>query len=570
MSDPPPSKRRRDENEVTALQDELQSTEDDKVAFVYTGQPIPRNITDLSVDPSVRRIEDQAFEDYFQLCSVSIPPAVEEIGKQAFKLCFSLVDVRLHQGLKSIGTEAFAECNALVDIDLPTGLTAIGDSTFSECQSLLTVRMPTTVETIGNAAFCNCKSLVNIRLHEGLKRIGKEVFRNCKALLDIEIPQGINAIKTRSFYGCRSLRTISMPNTVEMIGDCALYGCVSLVDAQLGSGVKRIGCEAFDKCRALSAIALPLSLEVLEERAFRGCKNLRGIEFLSAGINIRSASDCFENCTDLVNAVLPVEYVGYGSLADNTFSGCHFLQDLFEDGSDWLRGRFSNLPIHNACYESAITRVDELNRILDDSSSDLLDDSLLIDAFEMTPFHILATSASLRLDLLECLLDSYPMDILGFKDKNENTMMDYLLIHSSSRAVPLLQMVLNTAVVNRISTWHPRGNWGSHLFLLAEKIPWNGDLEGRREHTRDFLSPVGDYTRVEMTSLLELAVWKMKMNSERVEETPSNSVGRESCRCQSGAGVVIENVFGFLWDEEEDWIDTALSLFPLCSYESIC
>jgi len=93
-----------------------------------------------------------------------------------------------------------------------------------------------------------------------------------------------------------------------------------------------------------------------------------------------------------------------------------------------------------------------------------------------------------------------------------------------------------------------------------------GDLTTRRKLMDDFWESVGYCQRVETTSLVELALWNMKMTSVVQKEEPeiNNGQYRESCRCRSGAGVVIENVFGYLWDGESI-TNTALSIFPLVS-----
>jgi hypothetical protein len=43
----------------------------------------------------------------------------------------------------------------------------------------------------------------------------------------------------------------------------------------------------------------------------------------------------------------------------------------------------------------------------------------------MTPFHVLLSAANCRLDLLQVLLDALPPNVLGWKDVNENTAIEY-------------------------------------------------------------------------------------------------------------------------------------------------
>lgn len=68
-----------------------------------------------------------------------------------------------------------------------------------------------------------------------------------------------------------------------------------------------------------------------------------------------------------------------------------------------------------------------------------------------------------------------------------------------------------------------------------------------------------------MTSLMELSLWKVRLSIPR-KGASENDVGyRESCRYQCGSDVVVNNVIGFLWDDNESETCTALSVYPLCS-----
>mmetsp|Transcript_31414 Transcript_31414/g.75749 ORF Transcript_31414/g.75749 Transcript_31414/m.75749 type:complete len:144 (+) Transcript_31414:1092-1523(+) len=132
-------------------------------------------------------------------------------------------------------------------------------------------------------------------------------------------------------------------------------------------------------------------------------------------------------------------------------------------------------------------------------------------------------------------------------------------------------MVLQKAVVDTISEWGVTEKCTSELDHRLEAIEKSegggGDLTTpRRRRMDDFWESVGYCQRVETTSLVELALWNMKMTSVVQKEEPeiNNGQYRESCRCRSGAGVAIENVFGYLWDGESR-TNTAISIFPLVS-----
>lgn len=61
-----------------------------RIDFIYTGQDnadIPRNITHLRIDSSIKTIGEEAFKDCSQLVEVDLCENVEVIEKGAFQKC---------------------------------------------------------------------------------------------------------------------------------------------------------------------------------------------------------------------------------------------------------------------------------------------------------------------------------------------------------------------------------------------------------------------------------------------------------------------------------------------------
>ncbi|CAJ1960278.1 unnamed protein product [Cylindrotheca closterium] len=72
------------------------------------------------------------------------------------------------------------------------------------------------------------------------------------------------------------------------------------------------------------------------------------------------------------------------------------------------------------------------------------------DAYEMTPLHVLATSATLRLDLLQVRLDNdCPLEVLSQRDDHGSTMLHYLLKNGSLGSVALIRLVLQKAILEK-------------------------------------------------------------------------------------------------------------------------
>ena len=95
-----------------------------------------------------------------------------------------------------------------------------------------------------------------------------------------------------------------------------------------------------------------------------------------------------------------------------------------------LKERFDKFPIHEKCYHSSDTTLDEL-RVEVDSSSLIEGNKCewkdhVTDSFGMTPFHVLLSAASCPIDLLQLLLQTYPSFVLDWKDILDRHAIDYL------------------------------------------------------------------------------------------------------------------------------------------------
>ncbi|CAJ1952318.1 unnamed protein product [Cylindrotheca closterium] len=542
---------------------------EDPISFVYLGQPskdIPRHVIHVTMDPSVQRIENNAFQNCTSLCSLVLSKTIEKIGKWAFSGCSNLSHIQWNaQGLlNSIGSQSFQTCSSLVQLDLPHGLVRIENDAFFGCESLRSVNIPKTVESIGTMAFCGCFELVDVNLQEGLKVIGSQAFRSCTSLVDINLPNGLKLIGKSTFCWCKSLGSVVIPETVEIIEAEAFRSCSALVDVRFPGELRYIGKSAFKDCRALSAFALPVSLEEIDSFAFCSCISLIGVG-VPSGMKAKFGKGCFNGCIALATISIPKSYT---ALYNTAFSGCYIL----ERGDVEKRlamDRFADLPVHDVCYNSSLATVDDLARALDScsSSSNILEDRYLKDAFGLTPFHVVATLPNDRVDMMDCLLDRYPSEFLLIQDENGMTMMDYLLKQTSNQAVPLTQLFLQKGLVDRI--WTLEGKWRLEVSLRIQAMQRDDDNDHgtmtTRQRIRDILEYVGHCMRIEMTSLVELSLWKARMDIAGNEGSAKDHGHRDSCRYQRGAEVLLDNVVGYLWGANESEVCTALSIYPVCS-----
>lgn len=561
----------------------------DHILVIYTGQPkekIPRTVTHVTVDPSCERIEDHAFENCAHLAQVSLSTSVKVIGHSAFRKCTLLNSISIPSSLENIGDCAFESCDCLTSMDFPScsengsGLKSIGRRAFRWCQSLERVSIPHTVENIGTDAFHWCPLLMEVSLVSGLKTIGEGAFAHCVDLSSLQLPSTLAAVGMCAFHSCESLIhvdiaetklewtpyatfskccsliSITLPKTLKIIGKCTFFECKSLVDVRFEEGLKNIATKAFSECRALCGIDLPSTVETVGAEAFEFCTSLLCVSFPSNG-HVKLGPHCFRGCESLVTISIPHTM---DSVSNDTFIGCNLL--WVDKSLEVLSDRFTHLPVHEICYHSSRAEDDDLVQAFD--ALELSCDGADLDVFGMTPLHVVATSVGTSTTILQALLDKYPSATILHKDNHGRTMMDYLLMHTSNRAVGLIQIVLQRFVSNRIAGWNLGSERNVELSSLVDAMQTNTTcLLSRREIVEEIFEHAGFCTMVEVTSLIEMAMWRMRMNNLQ-KELPNCKVDRSNCRYQCGADVVMLNVMKFLW---KDRSDAAMSNFPLYSME---
>jgi len=552
-------------------------TNESPTFFIHTDEgdeEVPSDITHLTTRPSMRSIRRWAFQSYKHLVEVRLLEGLVEIEGGAFQFCVGLKSISFPSTLERIEQDAFHFCISLVDIDLPNNrLKTIGERAFMHCEGLQSISVPETVETIGCLAFGWCHSLTTVNLHEGLLRTcrtfqecenltsmhfpstvaecGDSTLDGCSSLVAVTLPPRMTFIDRHLFQDCKVLQNnVAIPKTVRSISDRAFYGCASLLDVQLPDVLNFIRYKSFANCTALCTIALPSTLWMVQREAFSNCTSLLSVE-VPTGFKASIGPRTFDGCTALVNISIPCTV---NEMADNAFSRCDLLQ---YDTNCGVLERFTQLPIHKACYNSSLTTLDDLLRVLDSSRGG----HDLEDAYGMTPLHLVATAATPKTEILECLLETYPLKILEHQDRYGKTMMDYLLKRPSRIIVPLVRIVLQKAVIDKIATWG-RNKWILDISHRVKSIDCGDNTTRRRRCVDEVIGLAGYYARIEMTSLMELALWKRQLVAKASDNVVNDGTHRSSCQFHCGAEVVVENVIGFLWDTKNK-VRSGLMIFPL-------
>ena len=127
---------------------------------------------------------DKVFTDYAKQVRFSLSKlhvTGERIAPQSYKGCINLTDLTIDSTVKAIGESAFEECTLITEVTLNTGITEIARNTFKNCINLETISLPDTVKTVRNGAFDGCVKVANLNLSNSLMvayyRKKKYVFR---------------------------------------------------------------------------------------------------------------------------------------------------------------------------------------------------------------------------------------------------------------------------------------------------------------------------------------------------------------------------------------------------------
>ena len=182
---------------------------------------------EISLPPSLKRIEDSAFKTSAISGSLVLPDGLEYIGETAFNGCKSLTgSLTIPSGVHIIYSYAFSDCGFTGNLTLPMGLTEIQTSAFHGTKFKGELNIPSTVTIIGNSAFAGTEFNGTLILPKELSSLGSGVFSGCWRLSGVvEIPENIIAIPSQLFYGCKMLEGVVLHKGVEVIESQAFTNC---------------------------------------------------------------------------------------------------------------------------------------------------------------------------------------------------------------------------------------------------------------------------------------------------------------------------------------------------------
>lgn len=389
--------------------------------------------------------------------------------------------------------------------------------------------------------------------------ITAEAFQHCDRLVEVIFTPGLQIIYSSAFERCSALEQISFPSTLQTIGKWSFRQCINLTELTFPDDgmLVEIDMKAFEGCQSLCAISFPQATTStcnVGYQAFAKCSSLLGVE-IPSNASLKFGRNVFQGCHALVNVSIPMTMVKSG--VDRGFVTCECLQKCYPacDFPEALVDRYFKLPLHNLCYHASTTKLPDLVALM--ASYEKYDS---VDRWGMTAYHVLVTSAKLRPDLILALMDRYRMDVILKKDRNDKTVLDYLIAHKSYAATVVFQKVLKRMLTIgmewgieewRLDVWSVVESYGRQNGRIANLAERGDANEGpnmageeririRRQSFDELTRRLARYGRKEVTSVLEQVLWKMKIKA-------FIDMSRVDCRLSCGSEFVIPHVMDHLW-----------------------
>ena len=148
-------------------------------------------------------------------------------GPRGVEVPDDVVRVRIDPSVTSIPAFAFDGRKKLAEVELCEGLVEIGVGSFSGCDhSITTIIIPNSLRRINNCAFWYSLRTL-IRLHDGIESIGRGAFAFC-IFTNFRVPPLITMIPDNLLRGCKTIFSLELPEIVSEVGGSAFYNCSCL------------------------------------------------------------------------------------------------------------------------------------------------------------------------------------------------------------------------------------------------------------------------------------------------------------------------------------------------------
>ena len=534
----------------------MSSNSTDAEVFIYTGpggNDVPRDVVRIQIDPSVTSISANAFYERKKLAEVELCEGVVEIGDCSFGWCnHSITKINIPNSIRRIKDYAFGG-SLRTPICLHDDIESIGNGAFMACR-FTNFRVPPLITVIPDQML-RCNSIFSLELSEDVVEIGESAFAYCYCLRNVAIPP--NAVFDAIFideddreYQETLCQHLFIDDNMDTISDLLeLFGSEAAIISELQ--------HRFD--------GLPIHKLVYYQSYYQGV-----LQNLIAAINTRSGQR-----RKLRNKLDPTgnqqDCLGMTPLHILTCSSVHNLEMyslIIENYPTNLitEDRWGALPLLYAFWGAAPA---EIRQFLLESYQSLYPGylfnwTMMVETMGRTDTPKENIEYLLRVKQMHFPDQSVDWDYLlhkfAFPTKHSfgglqfEERMKYLVTCGLSTRVEALPFkVWRGCISNMIQN----SNFSSHGDYQNSNFENYGDnLDILREIQSKLACFKNELPQLkEATTILELALWKIKMNEKSHQDVAAQSQkrvktdessSRQQCRVTCGADVVIGHVLPFL------------------------
>ena len=298
--------------------------------------------------------------------------------------------------------------------------------------------------------------------------------------------------------GCavpKNVTIVRFHPTVTEIGNYAFYDCNNLREVTFNDGVQKISGNAFYNCSSLSRIILPSTVTEIGIGAFHNCSNLR--EVMLNEVLQKIGSYAFNSCTSLPRVTCPSTVT---EIEHYAFAYCNILREVvLNEGLQKIGvGAFYGCSsLSSITVPSSVTEIDSKAFHYCDNLREVIFHGV---PWEYSPIYAFYSCTSLE----------------RFAFPTISARLDNLI--QTGHWPEIENEVDEVRGVVEVS--------GGVLFVSTETMGGGRNWIRARESLDKIVRLISYYELKEATSMLELALWKFKL--DLVDK--ANPIPRKKCR----------------------------------------
>ena len=213
---------------------------------------------------------------------VTIESTVKLIEERAFENCLQLESIifKSESSLKTIESFAFRNCHSLKSIVLPKSIQTIDfNKVFEGCSNLETIEIE-----YGNELYASENNII-------YSTDKKTILYQQKSKETFGIDNDVVRIGEK-VYAESEMKSVPFSDKIEEIGDTSFYFNKELKSLLIPSNINKIEQYAFAMSEQLESVVILSNEIVIGEGAFAGCSQLKSVYFF--GNQIELGEDVFE------------------------------------------------------------------------------------------------------------------------------------------------------------------------------------------------------------------------------------------------------------------------------------